>query len=341
MKTIDLNLKNNSYKVYIEEGILDKACEYISSVYKNKKVYIITDDLVSTFYLERITNILNKKYIVHSIVIKNGEASKCFDSYVDVCKKLIELDIRRNELLIALGGGVVGDLCGFVASTIYRGVPYVQIPTSLLAQMDSSIGGKCGIDFYDRKNIIGAFKQPLLVLIDPKTLDTLSDREFANGMAELIKHGIIGNESLFNKLLSKPKIDEEIIYESLKVKASVVMEDEFDTGKRMILNFGHTFGHIIELEYGYKHGEAVALGMLMALRLGIDLGITPEYLYSDTYKILSLYNLPTECYDYKKYLEKTIYDKKNLAGVVNFILIDKLGSSIIYKIDENKLKDLI
>ena len=341
MKTIDLNLKNNGYKVYIEEGILDKALDYISAVYNNKKVYIITDDLVSTFYLEKLENILKEKYIVHSIIIKNGEASKCFDSYVDVCKKLIELDIRRNELLIALGGGVVGDLCGFVASTIYRGVPYVQIPTSLLAQMDSSIGGKCGIDFYDRKNIIGAFKQPELVLIDPKTLDTLSDREFSNGMAELIKHSIIGNNALYEKLLTKPKIDEEIIYESLKVKAKVVMEDEFDTGNRMILNFGHTFGHIIELEYGYKHGEAVAIGMLMALRLGIDLNITPKSLYEDTYKILSLYNLPTECYDYKKYLEKTIYDKKNLAGVVNFILIDKLGSCIIYKIDENKLKDLI
>ena len=341
MKTIDLNLKINGYKVYIEEGILDKALDYISTVYNNKKVYIITDDLVSTFYLERLENILKEKYIVHSIIIKNGETSKCFDSYVDVCKKLIELDIRRNELLIALGGGVVGDLTGFVASTIYRGVPYVQIPTSLLAQMDSSIGGKCGIDFYDRKNIIGAFKQPKLVLIDPKTLDTLSDREFANGMAELIKHSIIGNNALYEKLLSKLRIDEEIIYESLKVKAKVVMEDEFDTGNRMILNFGHTFGHIIELEYGYKHGEAVGIGMLMALRLGIDLNITPKSLYDDTYKILSLYNLPTECYDYKKYLEKTIYDKKNLAGVVNFILIDKLGSCIIYKIDENKLKDLI
>ena len=341
MKTIDLNLKNNGYKVYIEEGILDKSLDYISTVYNNKKVYIITDDLVSTFYLERLENILKEKYIVHSIIIKNGEASKCFDSYVDVCKKLIELDIRRNELLIALGGGVVGDLTGFVASTIYRGVPYVQIPTSLLAQMDSSIGGKCGIDFYDRKNIIGAFKQPKLVLIDPKTLDTLSDREFSNGMAELIKHSIICNNALYEKLLSKPRIDEEIIYESLKVKAKVVMEDEFDTGNRMILNFGHTFGHIIELEYGYKHGEAVGIGMLMALRLGIDLNITPKSLYDDTYKILSLYNLPTECYDYKKYLEKTIYDKKNLAGVVNFILIDKLGSCIIYKIDENKLKDLI
>lgn len=341
MKTIDLNLKNNGYKVYIEEGILDKALDYISTIYNNKKVYIITDDLVSTFYLEKLENILKEKYIVHSIIIKNGEASKCFDSYVDVCKKLIELDIRRNELLIALGGGVVGDLTGFVASTIYRGVPYVQIPTSLLAQMDSSIGGKCGIDFYDRKNIIGAFKQPKLVLIDPKTLDTLSDREFSNGMAELIKHSIIGNKALYEKLLTKPKIDEDIIYESLKVKAKVVMEDEFDTGNRMILNFGHTFGHIIELEYGYKHGEAVGIGMLMALRLGIDLNITPKSLYEDTYKILSLYNLPTECYDYKKYLEKTIYDKKNLAGVVNFILIDKLGSCIIYKIDENKLKDLI
>ncbi len=341
MKTIDLNLKTNSYKVYIEDGILDKALEYIEKVYSNKKVYIITDDLVSTFYLDRLTKILEKKYIVNSVIVKNGEQSKSFDTYVEVCQKLISLDIRRNELLIALGGGVVGDLCGFVASTIYRGVPYVQIPTSLLAQMDSSIGGKCGIDFYDRKNIIGAFKQPLLVLIDPLTLDTLNKREFSNGMAELIKHGIIGNAKLFERLLSKPKIDEEIIYESLKVKAKVVMEDEFDQGNRMILNFGHTFGHIIELEYGYKHGEAVGIGMLMALKMGIDLHITDESLYSDTYKILALYDLPTKEYDYKKYLEKTVYDKKNLAGVVNFILIDKLGSTVIYKVDENKLKELI
>lgn len=341
MKVIDLKLKNNPYKVYIEANILTKAINYISEIYKNKKIYIITDDLVSTYYLNDLVKQLETKYIVHSIIVKNGESSKSFDTYVSVCKQLIELDIRRNELLIALGGGVVGDLTGFVASTIYRGVPYIQIPTSLLAQMDSSIGGKTGIDFYNRKNIIGSFKQPSLVLIDPYTLNTLNKREFSNGMAELIKHGIIGNANLFNKLLSKPQIDEEIIYESLSVKAKVVMEDEFDQGNRMILNFGHTFGHIIELEYGYKHGEAVGIGMLMALNLGIDLGITPKELYEDTYKILSLYDLPVKEYNYKDYLSKTIYDKKNLAGIVNFILIDKLGSSIIYKIDESKLKEIV
>lgn len=340
MKTINLNLKNNPYNVYIEAGILNNACAYIEKVYTNKKIYIITDSNVSKYYLESLEKNLSQKYIVKHVIVEAGESSKSFLGYQEVLKELINLDIRRGELLVALGGGVIGDLTGFVASSIYRGVPFVQIPTSLLAQMDSSIGGKTGIDFMDRKNIVGAFKQPLLVLIDPNTLDTLPSEEVSNGMAELIKHGIIGNAKLYKLLLDKHKIDEDIIYESLSVKSRVVLEDEFDTGNRMILNFGHTFGHIVELERGIRHGEAVALGMLMALEFGIDLGITPNSLYEDTKNILISYGLPTTHIDYKKYLEKTIYDKKNLAGTINFILIDKLGHALIYPINESNLKGL-
>lgn len=340
MKIIDMNLKNNPYKVYIEAGILNNCKKYINEVYHNKKVYIITDTNVSKLYLDIVVKELEKDYIVHSIVVPAGEQSKSFDTYVNVMSQLFDLEIRRNELLIALGGGVIGDLTGFVASTIYRGIPYVGIPTSLLAQMDSSIGGKTGIDFYGRKNVVGAFKQPLTVLIDPNTLSTLPEIEFANGMGELIKHGIIGNKKLFELLKNKPNIDEEIIFESLSVKQKVVLEDEFDQGNRMILNFGHTFGHIIELEEGYKHGQAVGLGMLMALKFGIDLNITPANIYNEVKDILEYYNLPTKEYNYKKYLFKTIYDKKNLAGVVSFILISKIGETIIYKLDEEKLKEI-
>lgn len=340
MRQINLNLKSNPYNVYIEASILDASCDYISKVYHNKNIYIITDSNVSKYYLQNLEDVLSKKFSCKHIIVNAGESSKSFESYQKVLEELIDLDIRRNELLIALGGGVVGDLTGFVASTIYRGVPYIQIPTSLLAQMDSSIGGKTGIDFYNRKNIVGAFKQPLLVLIDPNTLKTLPKEEFSNGMAELIKHGIIGNEKLFKALLDGVSIDENIIYESLSVKANVVCKDEFDTGLRMILNFGHTFGHIVELERNIRHGEAVALGMLMAIKLGIDLGVTKKELYEQTKQILMSYNLPYEDIDYHKYLEKTIYDKKNLAGVVNFILIDKLGHSIIYPINESKIKEL-
>ncbi len=341
MKIINMTLKNNPYNVYIESGILDNLNKYIMDVYKNKKIYIITDSNVGPIYLDKVVKQLESDFVVKHIVVPAGENSKSFDTYVSVLKQLFDLDIRRNELLVALGGGVIGDLTGFVASSIYRGIPYVGIPTSLLSQMDSSIGGKTGIDFYNRKNVVGAFKQPLAVLIDPNTLNTLPSVEFSNGMGELIKHGLIGNAKLFEALKIHPKIDEEIIFESLKVKQNVVLKDEFDQGDRMILNFGHTFGHIIELEDGYKHGEAVGIGMLMALKLGEDLNITDKTIYKELSRILESYNLPTKEYDYKKYLAKTIYDKKNLAGVVSFILISEIGKTVIYKIDENKLKELV
>lgn len=340
MKIIDMNLKNNPYKVYIENGILDKACEYISKIYNKKNIYIVTDEHVGRLYLDKLTKILSQKYFVKSVVVPEGENSKSFEEYLRVITKLLELNMRRNEMLVALGGGVVGDLTGFVASTIYRGCPYCQIPTSLLAQMDSSIGGKTGIDFNERKNIIGSFKQPSLVLIDPLVLNTLDKRQFSNGMAELIKHAIIGNKDLFNKLLNNNTIDEDIIAMSLSVKQNVVLKDEFDTGDRMRLNFGHTFGHIIELERGILHGEAVSLGMLMALSFGEKLGITKKGIYDSVKRILNAYNLPCEEIDYKPYLLETLKDKKNLAGTINFILIDEIGHSVIYSLQEEQLKEI-
>ncbi|MDE6242346.1 MAG: 3-dehydroquinate synthase [Anaeroplasmataceae bacterium] len=340
MKQLRIQLKMNSYNIFIEDDILFHLSFYIKEVYQNKKIYIITDDNVEKLYLETVKNSL-KEYEVESIVIPHGETSKSIEVYTKVVKELLDKDIRRNELLLALGGGVIGDLTGFVAATLYRGLPYVSVPTSLLSQMDSSIGGKTGIDFYDRKNIIGCFKQPKLVLIDPKTLHTLSKREWNNGMGELIKHAAIGNEKLFEMLKHKPEINEEIIYQSLSVKQAVVEKDEFDTKERMLLNFGHTFGHAIELKLGLKHGEAVALGMLMVIRFGIDLGLTEESCYTELKEIIRLYELPFDEPNYKEFLLEIAKDKKNLAGKINVVLLSKIGHAFLYPVEEKRLKELM
>lgn len=340
MRKLEINLDTISYDIIIEAGILAKLSSYIANVYKNKRVYILTDDVVASLYLDKVSEELSKAYEVKSVIIPHGEESKSLKVYEDVCKKLLELDIKRNELMIALGGGVIGDLCGFISSTLYRGLPYVGVPTTLLSQVDSSIGGKTGIDFFGRKNILGCFKQPSAVFIDPNTLKTLSDKEFSSGMGELIKHGAIGNINLLNLLKNKPEINEDIIYESLTVKKRAVELDVYDQNERMTLNFGHTFGHALELEMGLKHGEAVALGMLMAIKLGEDLGVTSKECYSVIEDILKHYNLPYKLYDYKKYLHEIIYDKKNIAGVVNFIFLTSLGKCMIYKINESDLGKL-
>lgn len=340
MKQLRIQLKMNSYNIFIEDDILFHLSFYIKEVYQNKKIYIITDDNVEKLYLETVMSSL-KDYEVESVVVPYGEASKSIEVYTKVVKELLDKDIRRNELLLALGGGVIGDLTGFVASTLYRGLPYVSVPTSLLSQMDSSIGGKTGIDFYERKNILGCFKQPKLVLIDPKTLRTLSKREWNNGMGELIKHAAIGNKKLFEMLKNKPEINEEIICQSLSVKQDVVQKDEFDTKERMLLNFGHTFGHAIELKQGLKHGEAVALGMLMVIRFGMDLGLTEESCYTELKEIIKLYELPFDEPNYKEYLLEIAKDKKNLAGKINMVLLSKIGQAFLYPVEEKHLKELM
>lgn len=334
---LKMNLEQDSYDIIIENGVLNRLNEEIKKVYNKKKVFIITDIQVGRLYLDKVKESLDD-FEVYSISVFKGEISKTLTVYEDVIRRLIDLGMKRGELLIALGGGVVGDLTGFVASTIYRGTPYVQIPTSLLAQMDSSIGGKTAINYGDKKNIIGAFKQPIRVIIDPSVLKTLPKEEFNNGMGELIKHGCIGDVELLNMLEDDITITEEIIYRSLCVKKKVVELDPYDLKERMYLNFGHTFGHIIELKYNLRHGEAVANGMLMAIKMGIDLGLTDDGCYNKLKNILLKYDLPIKEYNYKKYIKKTVYDKKNIAGEVTFILISSFGNVFPYKVLESELK---
>jgi 3-dehydroquinate synthase len=336
MYIIDMPL-SNKYQIIVKNGLIDNLGEEVQKVYSNKNIYIITDKRVAAYYLDRVCDALHM-YTIKTVIIEGYEESKSLECYAKVCEKLINSGAVRGEMLVALGGGVIGDLVGFIAATLYRGMPFIQIPTSLLAQVDSSIGGKTGIDFIGHKNILGAFNQPKLVLIDPGVLKTLPIRQLKNGYAEMIKHALIASDELFDLLLdSKLNVTEEIIYHNLMIKRHFVLADEFDKNERMKLNFGHTFGHIIELEEKLLHGEAVIEGMLCAIDYAIELKMIDSTVRT---KVLQLYNLLELNYEernYRDYLEKTRFDKKNIAKVVNFILIDKIGNAIIHPVKEEDL----
>ena len=336
MYTIDMML-SKGYQIIIKNNLLDNIDSEIKKVYQNKNVYIITDERVGAIYLQKVEEALSS-FSVQSITIKGYEESKSIETYAYLCQRLIELGATRGELLIALGGGVIGDLVGFVASTLYRGMPFVQIPTSLLAQVDSSIGGKTGIDFLGHKNIIGAFNQPILVLIDPTVLSTLPLRELKNGFGEVIKHALISSKDLFDLInFTKLDVSEEIIYRNLLIKKEHVLKDEFDKNERMKLNFGHTFGHIIELKYNRLHGEAVLDGVLCAIDYAIDLNILDKKVKDEVINLYKKLELDYKEYDYYEFLPDFKYDKKNIAKTINLILIDEIGHSLIYPVGESEL----
>lgn len=337
MKRISINV-SESYDILIENNILLNAKKYISEVYSKNRLFIISDCRVAKLYLDKLHQGL-ADYSYFDVVTEGYQKAKSLKSYEEVVKRLLALGIRRGDMLIALGGGVIGDLTGFIAGTLFRGLDFIQIPTSILAQNDSSIGGKTAINIEEGKNLIGVFKQPKLVLIDPLTIETLPQKEISSGMGEVIKHGLIGDRKLVEMLMEKAPY-EEILYRSILVKKRVVEEDEFDTGKRMILNFGHTFGHAIEKEGNYSlytHGEAVGLGMLMALRLGEYYGFTNNELYPLVKKIMTSYQMDTKDYSIKKYLPKIIYDKKNISGVIHFIILDDIEKTRVFDIKEADL----
>ncbi|CCV64794.1 3-dehydroquinate synthase [Alteracholeplasma palmae J233] len=321
-----------TYDIEIEQGLLNQLNEKIKTIYKYNKLFIITDETVHELYQEKVNQIL-KEFEVYWIKIKPGEKSKSILVYEETINHLIDLGIKRNHLIIALGGGVVGDLAGFIASSIYRGLPYIQVPTTLLAQVDSSVGGKTGIDTSRGKNLIGAFYNPKYVLIDPNVLETLEPLEYANGIAEMIKCGLIGNKELYLHLKNKKPITKKEIAQAINVKVNVVKIDPFDQKERMYLNFGHTFGHAIEKRHHYekyKHGQAISYGMLIALELGIQLGITPNYLYDEVKEMFLYYKLINEpLLDKKDYLDLIALDKKNIADKLHFIFIEDIEKPII------------
>ena len=336
MYIIDMPL-SKGYQIIVKNDLLNSIDDEVKKVYKNKNVYIITDERVAEIYLEKVEKTLSS-FSVKSIIIEGYEKSKSLDTYTKVCQDLIELGATRGELLIALGGGVIGDLVGFIASTLYRGMPFIQIPTSLLAQVDSSIGGKTGIDFLGHKNILGAFNQPRLVLIDPTVLNTLPERELKNGYGEMIKHALISSKELFDLInLNGLNVTEEIIYRNLLIKREHVLLDEFDKNERMKLNFGHTFGHVIELKYNKLHGEAVIDGMLCAIDYAVELNLLDKNVKVTVLEMYKKLNLSYVEYDYHEFLADFKFDKKNIAKTINLILIDQIGHSLIYPVKESEL----
>ncbi len=340
VKTTHVNLGENSYDIFIGKGILAQSYYYLSKVYTGKKIAIVTDKTVYSLYGETLKqNLLQNDLEIEFIVLEPGEKTKSIENLSILLSRFAQFKLTRKDLIIAFGGGVIGDLTGFAASCYMRGVKFVQIPTTLLSQVDSSVGGKTAVNLKEGKNLVGAFWQPKQVIIDTDVLDTLNDREFASGMAEVIKYGAIFSAEFFkllqqhNSRQSIKQIMPQIIENCCNLKRIVVEKDEKDTGERMLLNFGHTFGHTIETlgNYtDYTHGEAVAIGMCIACQYGEMLKITKAGTTDEVKKLCLDFMLP--CNDeipYNKITPLVSIDKKAENSNVNLILINEIGESII------------
>lgn len=353
MRELKVNLSEKSYPIYIEKGLISTIGEEIKKIYGNKKIAIITDKNVDKFYGNKVKeNLEEKGFVIKKVVLNPGEKSKSIETLLKVYDELLDFSITRGDLIIALGGGVIGDLTGFAAATLLRGIPFIQIPTSLLAQIDSSIGGKVAVDLPRGKNLVGNFYHPEAVFVDPDMLETLDRRFLYDGMGEVIKYGCIKDKELFNNLLSY-KNEEElldnmdyIIYTCCNIKKEIVEKDEKDTGDRMLLNFGHTIGHAIEKYFHYEtytHGEAVALGMYAITKKSEEMKITKAGTAGLIKEILNKYNLQHEIQleDKEDILSAIALDKKSKGEFINLVLIKEIGESFLHKVLKEKIVDFI
>ena len=344
MKKIKIELPNNEYEILIENGVINKIGDKLSKFYNGDKIAIITDKNVDKYYGKCVEDSLIKQgYDTLKIVLSPGEKNKSMDTLISLYNSLLDFKINRGDLIIALGGGVIGDLTGFCASTLLRGIPFIQIPTSLLAQIDSSIGGKVAIDLPRGKNLIGSFYHPKAVYIDPMVLKTLDKRFLNDGLGEVIKYGLINDKELFEQIYNLKdaeefmKNSEDIIYTCCYIKKEVVEKDEKDTGERMILNFGHTIGHAIEKLQNYEgltHGEAVSVGMYSITLKSEKEGITSRGVAEKIKEILIKFKLPYEVKNIKKeaLIDVIAVDKKNIGKNINLILLKDIGEANIYKL---------
>ena len=356
MKSIIVNLKNKSYPIYIASEGWEELPQAIEGKIRGKKVLVVCDENILPLYYNSVKSVLiSMGYQTDVAVIPPGEASKSFDRAQRLYTKALETGLDRSSSIIALGGGVTGDLAGFIAATYMRGIGLIQIPTSLLAQVDSSIGGKVAINHPLAKNIIGAFYQPNMVFIDPRTLISLPLREFATGMAELIKHAFIADQDFISWLEDKMEalISRDIqtlsdaLYRSCQIKVSVVEQDEKETGLRMILNFGHTIGHAIEAATGYSkytHGEAVAMGMVYESKIAMNMGLISQDYIDRLVCILKKANLPTQLDtpEWDPIIDRMAYDKKNMDQRIVLVLPTRYGKVEVFKdLNPDQIKRLL
>lgn len=342
MKNINICFENICYDINIGSGILENTGRIIKERFGYKNAVIITDKNVAPFYLNIIEKSLTEEGITSvAIVIKPSEKSKSISTVEKICSLLSKHNIKRNDFVIALGGGVVGDIAGFVSSVWLRGVDYIQIPTTLLSQVDSSIGGKTAVNTKYGKNLVGSFHNPKHVFIDTNTLKTLSKREFFSGVAEMIKHASIADENMFsffeNNYTYESIINdiENLIERNINIKKYIVEKDPYEKNERMKLNFGHTFAHAIENAHEYKnylHGEAVVIGMLMACEVGERHGITEKSISLRLKNLIKKMNFISE-YKNKDILTPILrLDKKSCENGINFVFLKKIGEALIQKI---------
>ncbi|HHW02395.1 MAG TPA: 3-dehydroquinate synthase [Thermoanaerobacterales bacterium] len=343
MECITVNLGKRSYPIFIERGILGKIGKIVREHFSGRKILVITDSNVVDLYARQLAaGLEDEGFQTFVDVVPAGESSKSLGRAEDLYNAALDYRLDRKSAILALGGGVVGDLAGFVAATYMRGIGFIQVPTTLLAQVDSSVGGKVAVNLPRAKNIVGAFYQPKMVIIDPDTLLSLPEREFAEGLAEVIKYGIIRDEDFFRWL---EQYTENLrqnttglvhsIKRSCEIKAEIVSEDEVENGLRMILNFGHTVGHALETVFGYGtllHGEAVALGMVFEAKIALHRGLIDERTFlriEGLVKSAVPKGLPHRP-DPDSLIESMSLDKKNLNEKITFILPERLGRVGVY-----------
>ncbi len=346
MKKLFVNV-NRGYEIIISREIINNCGEYIKKVSNARRVCVITDSNVEKLYLADVTASLEKEgFECSSFVFEAGEKSKRPEAIIEIADFMAEKGLNRKDLVVALGGGVTGDMAGFAAASYLRGIDFVQIPTTLLSQVDSSVGGKTGVDLKAGKNLFGAFHQPILVLIDPNVLETLSEHYFSDGMAEVIKYGCIKSRSFFERLEKENAKDfiEELIFKCVDIKRRVVENDEKEHGERALLNFGHTVGHAIEKLWnfeGISHGEAVGIGMVQIARAGEKNGITEPGTADRIVSVLKKYSLKTEL---ENSMEDIIgamsADKKRISSGINFVVLSEIGKSYVLPVENEKIPEL-
>lgn len=335
-----------TYEVLIGSGLLQKAGEAVKKVISPCKAAIVTDSTVVHLYEETVRQSLTEAgFSVCTFVFPAGEASKNIHTLSHLLEFLAKEEMTRTDLIVALGGGVTGDLAGFGAAVYLRGIPFVQIPTTFLAAIDSSVGGKTAVDLETGKNLAGAFYQPKLVLCDTDVLQTLPEVVFADGIAEALKYGVLGDTVLFEKIAGGDfRQDlEEIIETCVSMKRDVVEEDEFDTGKRQLLNLGHTFGHAIEQKSHFQmtHGHAVAIGMHLIAKAAEAKGIAEKGTAAAIAKALEQNQLPKETtFSPAEVAEGTLRDKKRRGGTISFVFPKKIGTCEIVKIPVEEVEEL-
>ncbi len=358
MKTIKTKTSLSNYSIFIRNNIIDDASNIIKDHFKNaQKIVLLTNNTINDIYGDRIETLCRETGFEYEIIkLKDGEEYKNLKSAEFVYSRLINNNIHRNDILISFGGGVIGDLGGYIAATFHRGMKFIQVPTTIIAQVDSSIGGKVVVNYKGIKNVIGSFYQPHMIIMDPSFLSTLEEKEIINGFGEIVKYGLVFDKKILKwfklntdkenperlKNLINLKGFEDIIYKCALIKTRVVEKDEFDTGYRNLLNFGHTIGHAIENAGGLKninHGQAVGMGMAVALEISMNLNYVDRSLLEEIKEIYALLKLPSKIprIDIDKIINALKYDKKFTGSSNRFILLKKINRPVFYSNLKNEI----